>query len=444
MSDFSPYECPVGTTVLGEYQRQARKRPLWWLLPLAVAVFTVFLVRDYLEAPDEEDLTWSVMRTADIELSVAQGAKGWPNWVNWMVGLESEEEALKWMAQEVSLMRAKGSLTLEGEKAAQWIIGLAEGRVEELSEQEWRQKFSEGLYSWERIAARDRFESSAPEWWREEMIYYEAFDRRRALVAAVGGGIWWAVFLVGLPFLPAALRCFLPRHHQPLPPATRAWLPSRVTVLFLIVDVLVGWLLAGVYFLIPAAAWDFAYMPTIIFTDTLWRVGGPLMLAAMLLIRWRHAPRLLGLIKKPEMGVVMGMLSLGFLYDLGVYELVSEFTRREDLEGLSYLEEGGWGLAFGVLSAVILAPVVEEIVFRGFLFQSYLRRFGFLLAMVLSTVLFVVIHYYGVYGSLSVAFFGLGACALYRATGSLWTAIIFHAVTNGLITLSMWPLYYGF
>ena len=119
------------------------------------------------------------------------------------------------------------------------------------------------------------------------------------------------------------------------------------------------------------------------------------------------------------------MMSLGFLYEWGVHAVVSQFSRGEELQGLSSIEEGGWGLAFGILSAVMLAPVVEEIVFRGFLFQSYLRRFGFGLAMLLSTVLFVMIHYYGIYGSLSVAFFGLGACALYRATGSLWTAIIF-------------------
>ena len=300
------------------------------------------------------------------------------------------------------------------------------------------------MYSWEYITARESFEGEAPEWWLEERVYYEARNRERALVAAAGGVIWWLVFLVGLPFLPAALKCFQPRHHPPLSPATRAWRPSSVTARFLIVDVLAGWLLTGIYFVIPAAAWDFAYMPTIILADTLWRVGGPLMLAATLLIRWRHAPRLLGLMKKPAMGVVLGMMSLGFLYEWVVYALMSRLTRGEELQFLSSLEEGGWGLASGILSAVILAPVVEEIVFRGFLFQSYLRRLGFVLAMVLSTVLFVVIHYYGVYGSISVAFFGLGACALYRATGSLWTAIVFHGLTNGLITLSMWPLYYGF
>ena len=327
-------------------------------------------------------MTWSVLRTADVELSAAQGAEDWPGWVRWLVGLESEEETLDWIATEVGLMADKGKLTETGTVAAQVIVALAEGEKSEVSEEEWREKFEEGLYSWERMAAREQFEGEAPEWWLNDVSFYEDYDRKRALVAAAGGALWWAVFLVGLPFLPAALRCFRTSHHVPLSPATRAWKPSSVTARFLMVDVLMGWLLAGLYFLIPAAVWDWAFMPTVMVTDTLWRIGGPLMLAAMLLIRWRHGPRLLGLVKKPVVGVVLGMISLGYLYDWGVYALVNQFTRGEDLQGLSSMEEGGWGLALTVLSAVILAPVVEEVVFRGFLFQSYLRRFGFGIAMV--------------------------------------------------------------
>ena len=444
MFDLHPKKGSLGVPTLGEYQRQARQRPLWWLLPVVIAIFSVSLVSGYLDEPDREELTWSMIRTADVELSVAQGAEGWPNWFLWMVSLESEEETLDWIAREAALMFADGELTKEGAQVSIALTALADGKETRLSESRLRQKSEEGLYSWECIAAREKFAGSAPDWWLEEKSSYEHRDRQRALVAAAGGLIWWVVFLVGLPFLPAALRCFRTRNHVPLSPATRAWQPGSVTARFLIVDVLAGWLLAGLYFLIPEAIWDSAFMPALILSDTLWRVGGPLMLAALILIRWRHAPRLLGLTKKPAVKVVLGMMSLGFLYEWGVYELVSQFTRGEDLQFLSSSEEGGWGLTWGILSAVILAPVVEEVVFRGFLFQSYLRRFGFALAMVLSTVLFVVIHYYGVYGSLSVAFFGFGACALYRATGSLWTGIIFHALTNGLITASMWPLYYGF
>jgi len=44
------------------------------------------------------------------------------------------------------------------------------------------------------------------------------------------------------------------------------------------------------------------------------------------------------------------------------------------------------------------------------------------------------------HGSLAVASFGMLACVLYRATHSWWTPIIFHAVTDGIITAASWPL----
>lgn len=123
MSDLFPYESPAGTTVLGEYQRQVRKQPLRWLLPVAIAVFSVFLVRDYVVPPDSDDLTWSMMRTADIELSVAQGVDGWPSLMLWIAGLETEEETLEWVGEEVALLVTEGDLTEVGRKAQSGLSG---------------------------------------------------------------------------------------------------------------------------------------------------------------------------------------------------------------------------------------------------------------------------------------------------------------------------------
>ena len=125
-------------------------------------MFSIVFIRDYLEPLDEEDLSWSITRTADIELSVAQGAEGWPGWVRWFVGLDSEEETLDWIATEVALLADEGKLTEEGTEVASEIVALAEGKESELSEEEWRQKYKEGLYSWERIAAREQFAARCP------------------------------------------------------------------------------------------------------------------------------------------------------------------------------------------------------------------------------------------------------------------------------------------
>ena len=76
----------------------------------------------------------------------------------------------------------------------------------------------------------------------------------------------------------------------------------------------------------------------------------------------------------------------------------------------------------------VLTPLVEEVVFRGIIFQS-MRRFGDSFALVLSAILFALFH-----GNLSQApnafLMGLVIGYLVLYSGSLWVGIIIHAVNN--------------
>jgi membrane protease YdiL (CAAX protease family) len=95
-------------------------------------------------------------------------------------------------------------------------------------------------------------------------------------------------------------------------------------------------------------------------------------------------------------------------------------------------------LALAVV-AVLLAPVTEELVFRGLLLRSFLRRTSFWPAAVLSTVLFAGLHAYQVRtlaGALtltsSIAVLGLVNCVLVRVTGRLAPGVLVHATSNAL------------
>jgi membrane protease YdiL (CAAX protease family) len=89
--------------------------------------------------------------------------------------------------------------------------------------------------------------------------------------------------------------------------------------------------------------------------------------------------------------------------------------------------------------AVVLAPITEELMFRGLLLRSFMRRMSFWPAAVLSTALFSLFHVYEV-GTLlgavtlaaTVATLGLGNCFLVRITGRLAPAIMVHATYNAL------------
>ena len=90
------------------------------------------------------------------------------------------------------------------------------------------------------------------------------------------------------------------------------------------------------------------------------------------------------------------------------------------------------------LTAAVFAPILEEIVFRGWLFQGLLKRTGKVwLSIVISGVTFAVIHPQGpiLYGALACIGM-MGAFLTYR-TGSLVPAIVMHALHNGTLLLIM-------
>lgn len=87
--------------------------------------------------------------------------------------------------------------------------------------------------------------------------------------------------------------------------------------------------------------------------------------------------------------------------------------------------------------AVLVAPPVEELLFRGVLLRWLTRRGGFWPAALLSSALFGLFHVYqapsvggAVLLGLALSVFGLGLAVLVRHTGRLAPAIAVHALSN--------------
>lgn len=92
-------------------------------------------------------------------------------------------------------------------------------------------------------------------------------------------------------------------------------------------------------------------------------------------------------------------------------------------------------LALGI-SAAIIAPITEEIVFRGWVFRGLLERTGKVwLSILICGISFSIIHPQGpiIYPALA-AIGAMGAFVTYR-TGSLVPAMIMHGLHNGTILL---------
>lgn len=92
---------------------------------------------------------------------------------------------------------------------------------------------------------------------------------------------------------------------------------------------------------------------------------------------------------------------------------------------------GGAGeLMILFFEVVVLAPVFEEFIFRGMVFGSLRRYVGWLPAALLSTIIFSVVHGYGVVGFFAVAWSGFLWAWAYEKTGSLIPGILAHAMNN--------------
>ncbi|MEO1696946.1 MAG: type II CAAX endopeptidase family protein [Planctomycetota bacterium] len=82
-----------------------------------------------------------------------------------------------------------------------------------------------------------------------------------------------------------------------------------------------------------------------------------------------------------------------------------------------------------VLFAVVLQPLFEEILFRGFLLELGVARFGVPLAILVTSLLFGLAH--GAAAAPVTAFLGAVFAWIKLRTGSLWAPFLAHALHNG-------------
>jgi hypothetical protein len=91
----------------------------------------------------------------------------------------------------------------------------------------------------------------------------------------------------------------------------------------------------------------------------------------------------------------------------------------------------GYRLAMAVI-IVILAPVLEETLFRGILINRWGTRWGVPAAVIASSIAFGILHA----NPVGIGMAGLVMALLYLKTGTLIVPILFHAANNLLPTLA--------
>ena len=129
------------------------------------------------------------------------------------------------------------------------------------------------------------------------------------------------------------------------------------------------------------------------------------------------------------LGIGCGLLvvSYGFIFIHNLILMVLGYDTQGDeiIKLFELLENPVWFFLVGA----VLAPLVEEIFFRGFLFQGFRARYGWVTSMLLSSAIFGIAH---LDPASLIPTFILGnlLAYLYHRTNSVWPGVIVHVLVN--------------
>jgi membrane protease YdiL (CAAX protease family) len=243
-----------------------------------------------------------------------------------------------------------------------------------------------------------------------------------------------------LPEVLAAERPPLPQPAPAGPPAEGRWLQLPLWVPFAT--------LGGVGIaLLFVSGLVFAFFPDAAEGDTpqglviaLTVVQDGLLIAAAVyavrVVLRRVDPAMFGL-RQVEIGLALKWMAIVYacfwLAAIVVLGLFGEPPEQEIVKELKETDALATLIGFAALTCIV-APLAEELFFRGFMFSALASRMGVAGGAIVSGVVFGAIHLPGspLVGGVVLSVLGVGLCVLYWKTGSLLPCLALHATHNAI------------
>ncbi|MBR3841224.1 MAG: CPBP family intramembrane metalloprotease [Erysipelotrichales bacterium] len=132
------------------------------------------------------------------------------------------------------------------------------------------------------------------------------------------------------------------------------------------------------------------------------------------------------------------LMNAAISYGILVLTGIEQSSNQLAVEAL--LKANFWGM---FIPAVVVAPIIEELVFRGIIFRSF-RKFGFLPAALVSGLFFGLLHcigditsgnWIGLIYVLVYMSMGMFMCKAYEDSKNLFGAVFLHFLNNFLSVL---------
>jgi len=134
---------------------------------------------------------------------------------------------------------------------------------------------------------------------------------------------------------------------------------------------------------------------------------------------------------KTKASIVLLSILIGAL--LAFMNFFNHFYFRVDIDFLGKSQLSSLSAFWFLLIFCIFGPIVEELFFRGLLYNFYKKK-GILTAVILSSVFFSIFHY-DLHRIILIFIMGVFLALLYEITQCFWIPVIVHGSINGIHTL---------
>ena len=135
---------------------------------------------------------------------------------------------------------------------------------------------------------------------------------------------------------------------------------------------------------------------------------------------------------------LVAYLLIAMTYAL-VGQLLGELPVNPQINLLAPAGTTFWGGVAMALMVCLVAPFVEEVLFRGILYAWLRRRWGVVISSLVSGICFSLLH--GIVWLIpAIALLGVLLAVIYEKSGSIWPSIVTHATFNTVTVILLYTL----
>jgi len=185
----------------------------------------------------------------------------------------------------------------------------------------------------------------------------------------------------------------------------------------------------------------------IIVSNIIFLIVGLVIFALASFSRGRQPKHVFGLRKRSQKYIIIITMAGMFVAYIAVFigSIISNFLlstgepKKENLQEIvqTLMTNDDISLKIAIaLSAIIFAPLIEEIIFRGYLYPVIKRFSHPIFSCVITSLLFAVIHS-NLEGLIPLFLLAIVLTIFYEISKSIWVPILMHACFNGVNTISI-------